>query len=207
MVEQSFFGEDYFQRGIETGKSCYQNYRWIPELTIPMAMTFVDFLDIGRKDQVLDFGCSRGYLVKALRWLNRQAWGEDISEYAIANADDEVKQFVSLSKNATERDYSLTIAKDVFEHIEPDNLSVILHRFNSKHLFAVVPLGDNGKYRAEANNCDKSHVVCEDEGWWTEFLFQNGWILKDFRFRLDGCKDSYYVENPKAHGFFLLRRK
>ena len=32
-----YFNEDYYERGAETGKSLYSHYRWMPELTIPMA--------------------------------------------------------------------------------------------------------------------------------------------------------------------------
>ena len=33
------YNQDYFERGIELGISGYNNYRWMPEFTIPMAMT------------------------------------------------------------------------------------------------------------------------------------------------------------------------
>ena len=84
------YDEDYFENGIKTGKSCYENYRWLPELTIPMAMTIIDLLKIQRFETVLDFGCAKGYLVKAFKLLYRNAFGVDASPYAIANCDSEV---------------------------------------------------------------------------------------------------------------------
>ena len=76
-AEESVYNESYFERGLESGLSLYQNYRWIPELTIPMAMTIIDFLGIKRHQTILDFGCAKGFLVKAFRLLYRSAYGVD----------------------------------------------------------------------------------------------------------------------------------
>ena len=122
---------DYFERGIETGKSNYQNYRWIPELTIPMAMTIIDLLGIKPGDLILDYGCAKGYLVKALRMLNREAWGCDISGYALMEADADVQPFLS-NLNRPDKFLYITkrfkygICKDVLEHIPVDKLSDLL---------------------------------------------------------------------------------
>ena len=35
-----YFDEDYYERGAETGKSLYSHYRWMPELTIPMSVSY-----------------------------------------------------------------------------------------------------------------------------------------------------------------------
>ena len=80
------YDEDYFERGVETGKSLYSNYRWIPELTIPICAELIMQLKIGPEDTILDFGCAKGFIVKALRLLHREAYGVDISEYAIKQA-------------------------------------------------------------------------------------------------------------------------
>ncbi len=35
-MKVDFFDKNYFESGPQTNKSLYQNYRWIPELTIPL---------------------------------------------------------------------------------------------------------------------------------------------------------------------------
>ena len=80
-----WYDADYFERGLESGKSCYQNYRWVPELTIPMTMTIIDYLKIPRGAKILDYGCAKGYLVRSMELLGRPAWGLDTSPYAIEN--------------------------------------------------------------------------------------------------------------------------
>ncbi len=205
------FDEDYYERGLETGKSCYQNYRWIPELTIPMAASLIDYLDIKRGQTVLDYGCAKGYLVKAWRWLGREAWGMDISSYAIENSG--IKEYcllkrgyLFLSLDTPIPKFDFCIAKDVFEHIQESNLSHILKIIPCDTLFVIVPLGKEGEYYAFSNNLDDTHIICEDEVWWRMFFDKNGWEQIRFAFDVPGIKESYKGCN-KAHGFFTLRRK
>lgn len=209
-IDSKIFDRDYFERGLESGKSCYQNYRWIPELTIPMAMAIIDFLGIGRFTKVLDFGCAKGYLVKALRMLYRDAWGFDISEYAIKNVDPMVTRYCQLPYAKTDGfppTFRFGVAKDTFEHIPVIVLDEILQNLLMRvtFLFAIIPLGNGTEFRAPANNFDVTHVNCEDEDWWKDRFRQNGWTLKDFRFKVFGIKESYYEKHPTGHGFFVLQ--
>lgn len=208
------FDADYFERGIESGKSCFRNYRWIPEMTIPMVMTIIDKLGIKRGQKVLDFGCAKGYVVKAFRLLHRDAYGVDVSKYAIDNCDKDIQPYLFLNpekgitvKVGTEFDFC--IAKDVFEHIPQRDLvdTLLLLSVITEVLFVCVPLGKNGIYNAPTNQFDVTHIICEDEVWWSDIFVNNGWELEEFTFRVDGIKDSYYSKYPTAHGFFTLRSK
>jgi len=196
------FDEDYYERGLETGKSCYQNYTWLPELTIAMTMTLIDFLGIKRGQKVLDFGCAKGYVVKALRLLHREAYGCDISKYAIENVDESVKKYC---KEEPQGRFEYIIAKDVFEHILIEDLRITLKFLSqiSPKMFVIVPLGSNSKYNSSKNDLDITHVICNNEVWWKD-LFEVNWYVDDFRFKVPGIKDSYYEKSPEAHGFFTL---
>ena len=198
------YDRDYFENGLITGKSGYENYRWIPELTIPLAMTIIDYIGIVRNDTVLDFGCAKGFLVKALRWLRRDAYGCDISEYAVDHADPEVKEY--LTRYLPTKKFTYCIAKDVFEHMEPDTLRYTLKAINAKILFAIVPLGEEGKFYAPMNNRDTTHQICFPSQWWINLFRGNGWTDIQFSYRVDGIKDKYYERYPEAHGFFLMRK-
>ena len=201
------YNEDYFERGLQAGVSNYQNYRWMPDFTIPMAMTIIDYLKLTREHKILDFGCAKGYLVKALRMLYRKAWGVDISKYAIDNCHPDVSEYcVKMGTNlhrSLPKLFDYCIAKDVFEHIDEGGLKFILSRLNCKRIFAVIPLGDSEYYRAPLNNCDKTHQICANEYWWITFFKENGWEIEDFKLQIPGIKDAYYEKYPDAHGFFL----
>lgn len=203
---QELYDRDYFEYGIETGKSNYSRYRWIPELTIPMAMTMIDYLGIKPHHNILDFGCAKGFLVKAFRWLNREAYGFDISKYAINNCDPEVETFCYNGNPYGFTPFDFCIAKDVFEHISLRELEQFLSKDVADVFFAIIPLGENGKFRAPANNFDTTHVNCMTEDQWIQFFADNHLGCKEFRFEIKGIKDSYYEKYPKAHGFFTLCR-
>ena len=85
-----YFNEDYYERGAETGKSLYSHYRWMPELTIPMAHHIAKYMDLHESEKVLDFGCAKGFTVKALRLLGYKAFGVDVSQYAFDEMDAKV---------------------------------------------------------------------------------------------------------------------
>jgi len=206
----TFYDRDYYLRGIETGKSCYENYRWLPELTMPMVMRMIDYLHIRPDQTILDFGCAFGYVVKAFRLLHREAWGFDISPYAIQHVDELVKPYCFLPNKPVEipESFDFCIAKDVLEHIDYQCIKSVLKNINAKHIFAIIPLGNgDGKYIAPSNNLDKSHIICEDINWWLDTFYTSCWELIHFGYRIDGIKDSYYKNYPRAHGFFFTRRR
>ena len=202
------FDEDYFERGIETGKSLYTNYRWEPELTIPMAMTYVDHLPLGRFDNILDFGCAKGFVVKALRLLNRNAWGCDISNYAIKNADPSVKDYVRHcnGKLPFDEKFEWVIAKDVFEHIKEDDLNRLLIHLRplAKQMFVIVPLGKDDKYIVPAYHLDKTHKLAKTVGWWENHFVLAGWYVKQFEYRVRGIKDNWELYR-EGNGFFIVK--
>ena len=204
------YTEDYYERGVELGISGYSHYRWIPELTVPLAMTYIDKLGITREHKVLDFGSAKGFTVKALRLLYRQAWGCDISSYAINSADNDTRKFLNI---ATEGDtvpfdftFDFIISKDIFEHIPEDSIDTVLSdlRGYGKKLFAIVPLGDeNGKFVIPAYELDKTHVLIKDKDWWIKTFEKNGWVIDEFSYCVKGIKDSW--SNFKdGNGIFLL---
>jgi SAM-dependent methyltransferase len=203
-ARQTLFDEDYYERGVITGKSLYSDYRWMPEATIPMAMTIVDTLGIPRGARVLDIGCAKGYLVKALRWLGRDAYGYDPSSYAIRHADSEVKGYVWTEPPNFVAEYA--IAKDVLEHLTPDEVDGFLLSVLAKRLFIVVPLGDGTQYIVPANDQDTTHIIREDLSWWIHRLHQAKWKLNFARYRIPGIKD-HWAQYPEGHGLLFAERR
>lgn len=206
-MKKEFFDADYFERGIPAGKSCYVNYRWIPELTIPMAMTMIDHLNIKRGQTVLDFGCAKGFLVKALRMLGREAYGFDISEYAISNCHPDVVKFCTTSNIVIGRKvkYDFCVAKDVLEHLELPEILKFLDDLNARILFIIVPLADKNQFRIPAYENDKSHITKGNEDFWKNIFESTYWKICDFTYRIEGIKDNW-KEYETGNGFFILRR-
>lgn len=167
------YTEDYFLRGKETGVSNYTDYRWLPELTGKMAYHLNNYFeqwDPGHHFDisVLDFGCARGYMVKALRDRSIQAFGYDISEWAIKNCHPDVAPFVSnklgLYNGTDVFKYDWIYSKDVLEHLKGDELEMtipLLLSMAGVGVFVIVPLAHqfNGQYRNQKDELDATHVT------------------------------------------------
>jgi len=203
------FDKDYFERGLQTGKSGYENYRWIPELTIPFAFDIIRYCEIKKEESILDFGCAKGFLVKAFRLLHYHAEGVDISRYAIKKAPEDIKRYLFLCGTDRIQDlpnYDWLIAKDVFEHITVPELVILLRKLQSKigKMFVIVPLGKDGKFNASTNDLDPSHEICEDFQWWCDLFNRTGFKVTDLQNEVPYMKQAY-KEIPNAHAFIKLK--
>lgn len=204
-VDDTPYSEDYFERGVEKGLSLYTDYRWMGRPTIDMCNRIAEYIDLAAGDAVLDFGCAKGFVVKALRVLGYQAWGTDISRYAIDCVDPDVAQYcwwtrrmdvdglVPPSAAAAWSAYDSVIAKDVLEHIPAAQLPDLLRALAevSRSLFVAVPLGDGERYFIEEYELDRTHVVRQPTDWWCSTLELSGWRVRDHRHRLNGVKDHW----------------
>ncbi|MGH9016043.1 MAG: methyltransferase domain-containing protein [Acidimicrobiia bacterium] len=77
---------------------------------------------------VLDAGCALGILVETLRERAIEAWGVDISEWAIANAHESVRDYcwqASLTEPLSRR-YDLISCIEVLEHLPNPELDVAI---------------------------------------------------------------------------------
>lgn len=201
MNSAEVFDRDYYENGLLSGKSWYDNYRWMPEKVFPAAAYIKGLCPHGK---VLDFGCAKGFLVHALRLLGLDAFGYDTSEYAIENAHPATKPFLSTGFQAGP--FDLVFAKDVFEHIEKPVLAITLCSIRSicSAALFVVPLGDNGRYRIPEYHCDRSHLVAEDEEWWINKFVSAGFSIKDFAYKAPGIKDNWTEKHPYGNAILRL---
>lgn len=209
-MDNKTYSADYYERGIESGLSLYTNYRWMPETTLSMAMSYIDYLGLTRDHKVLDYGCAKGFIVKALRLLYRQAWGCDVSEYAVNSSDNDTRQFLRVA-NADiiipfDRSFDFIISKDVFEHLDELTLLSTLQEIRSKcnTLLAIVPLGKDEKYIIPAYELDKTHILRKNKEWWKSAFKSTGWDIKEFSYYIPGIKESWR-NFPDGNGFFLLQ--
>lgn len=211
MINHNVYDEDYFINGKQSGKSLYDNYRWMPDLTVPMARTIVKHLDISIDDTIVDYGCARGYLVKALRLLGCTAYGVDVSQWAIENADVEIEKYCHLVKDDPVEewdDVDWVIAKDVLEHVEyVEQLILSLMDHTTKGVFAVVPLTQFdkfGKYVVEEYEKDITHIQRFTLAGWAKMFFRPGWKV-ECAYRLPGVKDNYR-KYEYGNGFITCKR-
>lgn len=206
------FDLDYYENGIATGKSGYMNYQWMPELTIKLAYNIIKHLDIKEGQKVLDYGCAKGYLVKALRLLDMDASGVDISEYAIKLADAEVRDYCQVVPEddplAMVERHDWLITKDVLEHMQESTLDNFLEksRLVAKKSFHVVPLGDaNDNFIVPEYENDITHVLAKAKEWWQAKFESHGWEVDSFSYKVRGIKENWTDRYEYGNGFFILK--
>ena len=208
------YDEDYFLRGRQSGKSLYEDYRWLPDLTIPMVCSIISHLKIRVDDTILDFGCARGYTVRAFREMGYAAYGFDTSNWAVANCDPSVRQFVSNDwvycppePPLLPLEFDWVIAKDVLEHVsEVAGTIDSLIRAAKVGLFAVVPLSaiDGERYVVGCYEEDITHAHRLTLATWARLFMRPGWSV-EARYRVNGVKDNY-ARYKTGNGFIVARR-
>lgn len=203
------FTESYFMRGPEMGVSNYSNYTWKPDLTIPACRKIMHYLGAHQFDSVLDVGCARGYYVKALREICYRSFGFDISEWAIANCDPDVKEFVS--NEWPKRAFDWAVLKDCGEHMTTNDLAATMGSLNNqitKGMLVIVPLSFSlgGRYVRAEDEMDSTHIIRWTLDEWVRFLEDNA---PDFNvngsYNIHGIKPCAST-SPHSCGFLTLIR-
>ena len=125
-------------------KICYGGYRYMEGRWEKVARAMVEHYGIKPGDKILDVGCGKGFLLydftKVLPDL--ELYGIDISEYAIANSKEEIKDRLQVG-NAT----SLPYPDNYFDFVFSINTLHNLHCYDlDKALREIERVGKNNKY-------------------------------------------------------------
>lgn len=206
----------YYEAGVENGISGYQNYRWIPEVSLPMAHHLITNLALGADSHVLDYGCAKGFLVKAFHLLGmKNTKGVDISEYAIKNSDvmvsDCLHRFTDiedLTRIFPDPQFDMVICKDVLEHIAEQELPDVLSWFrkNSKAIFVAVPTAEDdvsNKFIIPAYHNDVTHITIKSENFWRNSLEKAGWTVTHMTDSYPGMKTNWTKLHAKGNLFLV----
>lgn len=139
----SYYDRDYFEGNPTVHKSNYTRFGGYqanlkPRNLVPYALAFVDPFRTPTGSTVLELGCAYGYLVDTLRRMGYDAWGMDISEFALSMAEPNVKPYLLHGDIAQtipsyppdpNRKWDLVISMDVLEHAESvEEVQAILQR-------------------------------------------------------------------------------
>lgn len=203
------FNEDYYLNGKLTGVSNYENYRWLPEVTLPCVHRMMQYLGASTGELVCDWGCGPGMYVKALRMMGFEGYGYDISEWAVENCHPDVKQWVSTSIPTYFPDWC--ILKDSAEHIPEPELAATFTRLNTKTLkglLIIVPLTRevDGPYVRTEDEMDKTHLIRWPMAAWMQFLEQHfPRFTLSASYHIPGIKPAS-KEVPHSTAFFKLTK-
>jgi hypothetical protein len=120
---------------------------------------------------VLDAGCAMGFLVEKLRALDIQAWGVDISAYAIAQVHPSIQPYcwVGSVTDPFPREYDLIVSIEVLEHMpkaDSERALANLCRHTDDILFSSTPLD----YK------EATHFNVQPPEYWAELFARQGFF-------------------------------
>jgi GT2 family glycosyltransferase len=118
---------------------------------------------------VMDVGCAMGFLVEALRERDVEAFGIDISEFAIGEIIPEIKPFcwVASVLDPFPRDYDLMVCIEVLEHLKPeeaDRAVSNLCKYSKQVLFSSTP----------SDFKETTHFNVQPPHYWSEHFARHG---------------------------------
>ena len=120
---------------------------------------------------VLDAGCAMGFLVEGLRNLGVEAYGVDVSEFAIENVDAGIRDYCWQGSivEPFPRSYDLIVSIEVFEHMDPQDAEAAARNlYNHTHdiLFSSTPFD----YK------EATHYNVRPPEYWSELFAKQGFF-------------------------------
>lgn len=180
-IPGEWFDAGYFERGFKSNWT--RGYYWseFAGLFRDTAKFLVSMFP--EAASFLDAGCAKGFLVRALRELGKDAWGFDHSAWALERAEKLVRSFLkhTSAENAEfQRSFDLTLAFSLLESLTEDQALAFLRRakdWTNQALIAVVLICDDEarRQRLLANDGDLSRVSIQSRTWWRQRFLDAGW--------------------------------
>ena len=182
------FNRDYFENGVQKQISLYENFRWLPEKSFLEAHWFINHMRINLSNTILDFGCAKGFFVKALRILGYKAYGYAISQYALSHSE---TIYVS---NKIKAYYDFGFCKDVLEHstdIEDLENNLRTMRGAARRWLLTVPLAKSGKYLIPEYEKDLTHIIKLTAEEWIQVITKAKFTIYNVEYFLKGMKENW----------------
>jgi hypothetical protein len=130
----------------------------------------------------LDFGAAKGFMIKALRELGKDAWGVDHSPYCLEVAEPEAKPTLmpTLDDLPPGRTFDLVTTFETLEHLTKAQIAEVLPALRLKTrsiLFATMPTTDMPNKKAlEMADREVTHVTIVHSSWWIEQFEAAGFV-------------------------------
>ena len=130
---------------------------------------------------VLDAGCAMGYLVAALRDRGVEAYGVDISEYAISKVREDVRPFCRVASlteafpNDLPQHYDLVVTIEVLEHLYAED--------GQKAIANLCKRADTVLFSSTPDDFEeRTHVNVQQREYWAKLFFEQG-FTDDINYR------------------------
>ncbi len=160
------YGEDYYKYYAGFGYDRKEEH-WLKFFGDIADMIIKEF----GPDTVLDAGCAKGFLVESLRDRGVEAYGIDISEYAISEVRDDMRPYCKVASitdtDSFDREYDLITCIEVLEHLTvPEGKEALKNICSNTDtvIFSSTP-DDLG---------DPTHINVQPADYWIKMFNNNG---------------------------------
>lgn len=168
------FGYDYFDnKDIGIG---YAGYHYDGRYSAP-AKKIMDYYKLKKEDRLLEIGCAKGYLLLEFQKLGLDAFGTDVSKYAIENAHPQVKENIYHAKGDIlpfpDKFFDMVVSKEVFPHIDKVSLIKLLNeikRVSKGNIFLEIQIAQNTNQERLIKEWDRTHKIVASSRWWDKFF-------------------------------------
>ena len=179
------FGKEYFDGSRMFGYGgYYYDGRWKKVVN-----DFINYYKLKPGDKVLDIGCAKGYLVKEFLDKKIDAYGLDISQYAIDNSIEEIKKYLSVG-NANylpfeDNSFDVVISINTIHNLDIEECALAIReieRVKKKHSYIIVDAYRTveEKQRMYDWNLTAKTIMSADE--WAKFFRDNNYTGEYFWF-------------------------
>ena len=143
---------------------------------------------------VLDAGCAIGFLVDALRQRGVEAWGVDVSEWAIAHVPDSVRDYCSVASLTEELEgqFDLVTMIEVIEHL-PDSVADQVVGNLARHAGAVLFSSTSTGFE------EATHINVRTPDHWADLFASHG-FFRDFGYSVDYISKDAILFRRSAPG-------
>ena len=175
------FGEEFFDGERNHG---YGGFNYHPRFWQPVIPTFKDYWKLEANSSVLDVGCAKGFMLYDLQQVipGIKVSGIDISEYAITNAMEDMKPYLSTA-NATnlpfkDNSFDVVISINTIHNLEREECGKALQeieRVSRGNSFITVDAYRNKEeqLRMEAWNLTAKTIMSVED--WVVFFAKVGY--------------------------------
>lgn len=137
---------------------------------------------------ILDVGCAKGYYLKAIYnykevFDNIKLQGIDVSEWAVKNADPDVRKFIKVGDIRKipfpDQSFDMVLCKDTIEHIsEKDIDKAVMELCRVSKRYVLISVMTMKVYWDK----DTTHQTIKDIDWWANQFYKHGFAPIEARF-------------------------
>jgi len=164
----SLFGEDYFERGRETGINEYSEYSGESFTGIHAEIIAAAFAP----STCLEIGCAKGEFVAEMRRRGVLAVGSDVSQYSVAQGPADLRGRALVASRISAIPFAadtfdLVVAIEVLEHVAPGDVEEALRElWRVSRNFVFVTVQNTTAAAPEHFFSDVTHATMKPLAWW-----------------------------------------